>query len=64
MDPWVSKSPWRKKWQLTVVFLPGDPIGRGAGQATVHRVTKELGTTLLIKNNNKNGLSEVVLTFK
>ena len=22
-DPWVGKIPWRKKWQLTPVFLPG-----------------------------------------
>ena len=23
MDPWVVKIPWRKKWQPTLVFLPG-----------------------------------------
>ena len=22
-DPWVGKFPWRRKWQLTPVFLPG-----------------------------------------
>ena len=22
-DPWVTKLPWRRKWQLTSVFLPG-----------------------------------------
>ena len=22
-DPWVKKIPWRRKWQLTLVFLPG-----------------------------------------
>ena len=22
-DPWVGKIPWRRKWQPTVVFLPG-----------------------------------------
>ena len=22
-DPWVRKIPWRRKWQLTPVFLPG-----------------------------------------
>jgi len=21
-DPWVGKSPWRRKWQPTAVFLP------------------------------------------
>ena len=24
-DPWVGKIPWRKAWQLTPVFLPGEP---------------------------------------
>ena len=22
-DPWVRKIPWRKKWQPTLIFLPG-----------------------------------------
>ena len=22
-DPWVGKTPWRRKWQPTPVFLPG-----------------------------------------
>ena len=24
MDPWVRKIPWRRKWQPTPVFLPGE----------------------------------------
>ena len=27
-DPWVGKIPWRKAWQLTPVFLPGEPQGQ------------------------------------
>jgi len=23
VDPWVGKIPWRRKWQSTPVFLPG-----------------------------------------
>ena len=23
LDPWVGKIPWRRKWQLTLVFLSG-----------------------------------------
>ena len=23
-DPWVGKSPWRRAWQSTPVFLPGE----------------------------------------
>ena len=25
-DPWVRKIPWRKRWQPTPVFLPGEPL--------------------------------------
>ena len=27
-DPWVGKIPWRRKWQPTHVFLPGESPGR------------------------------------
>ena len=27
-DPWVRKSPWRRKWQPTPVFLPGKYQGQ------------------------------------
>ena len=27
-DPWVGKIPWRRKWQLTPVFLPGKCHGQ------------------------------------
>ena len=26
-DPWVGKIPWRRAWQLTPVFLPGESPG-------------------------------------
>ena len=26
-NPWVEKIPWRRKWQPTPVFLPGEPHG-------------------------------------
>ena len=29
-DPWVRRSPWRRKWQPTPVFLPGESHGRGS----------------------------------
>ena len=34
-DPWVKKIPWRRAWQPTLVFLPGEfhgqrsPVGYG-----------------------------------
>ena len=27
-DPWVGKIPWRKAWQATPVFLPGESHGQ------------------------------------
>ena len=27
-DPWIRKIPWRRKWHLTPVFLPGEFHGR------------------------------------
>ena len=27
-DPWVGKIPWRRKWQPTLVFLPGESYGQ------------------------------------
>ena len=27
-EPWVSKVPWRRKWQPTPVFLPGESHGQ------------------------------------
>ena len=27
-DPWVGKVPWRRAWQPTPVFLPGESHGQ------------------------------------
>ena len=27
-DPWIGKMPWRRKWQSTPVFLPGESHGQ------------------------------------
>ena len=39
-NPWVGKISWRRKWQPTLVFLPGKSMDRGAWRATVHGVAK------------------------
>ena len=39
-DSWVGKMPWRRAWQPTPVFLPGESMDRGAWQAAFHRVAK------------------------
>ena len=28
LDPWVRKIPWKRTWQPTPVFLPGEPHGQ------------------------------------
>ena len=28
LDPWVGKIPWRRAWQLTPVFSPGESPGQ------------------------------------
>ena len=38
--PGSERSPGERKWQSTPVFLLGNPMDRGAWQATVHRVVK------------------------
>ena len=40
-DPWFGKIPWRRKWQPTLVLLPGKSRGRRSlVQATVRGVAK------------------------
>ena len=39
-DPWVWKISWRRAWQPTLVFLPGESHGQRGWWATVQRVTK------------------------
>ena len=39
-DPWVRKSSWRREWQPTPVFLPGESQGQWSLAGTVHRVAK------------------------
>ena len=40
-NPWVRKIPWRRKWQLTPVFLPGESHGqRSLVVHRIHRVAK------------------------
>ena len=39
-DSWVRKIPWRRAWQPTPVFSPGEPHGQRSLEATVQRVAK------------------------
>ena len=47
LNTWVGKIPWRRKWQLAPVFLPGEFHGQRSWRATVHGVRKESDMTEL-----------------
>ena len=44
-DPWVGKIPWRRTWQPTPVFLPGESHGQKSLVGYSPRGHKELDTT-------------------
>ena len=44
-NSWVRKIPWRRKWQPTPVFLPGDSHGQKSLAGYSTRGLKELDTT-------------------
>ena len=44
-DPWVGKVPWRRKWQLTRVFLPGESCGRRSLEGYSPQGRRESDTT-------------------
>ena len=57
-DPWVRKIPWRRKWQPTPVFLPGESHGQRslAGYSPWGRkesdTTEPLSTRVLFSSVN------------
>ena len=47
MDPWVGKIPWKRKWQPTPAFLPGESHGQRSLAGYIpwgSRVRHDLGT--------------------
>ena len=44
-NPWVGKIPWRRKWQPTPVFLPGESHGQRSLVGFSPRGHKESDTT-------------------
>ena len=37
-NPWVGKIPWRRAWQPTAVFLPGESLEKGAWSIGSQRI--------------------------
>ena len=50
--PWVRKSPWRRKWQPTPVFLPVESHGQSSLEGYSPWGLKELDTTYRLNNSN------------
>ena len=44
-DPWVGKMPWRREWQPTPVFLPGESHGQRSLVGHSPQGCKESDTT-------------------
>ena len=44
LNPWIGKIPWRRKWQPTPVFLPGESYGQRSLVGYSPSVCKELDT--------------------
>ena len=36
-DPWVGKIPWKRKWQSTLIFLPGKSHGHSLAPTPTHK---------------------------
>ena len=61
-DPWVGKIPWRREWQPTPVFLPGESHGQGslAGYSPWGRKESDM-TWRLNSNTNMSSVSPLFL---
>ena len=53
-DPWVGKIPWRKAWQPTPVFLPGESHGQRNLVGYRPWDQQQLDMTEQLNNNNNN----------
>ena len=61
-DPRVGRIPWRRKWQPTLVLLPGKSHGkRSLVEYTVHGFAKSLVTTWQLDNNKGEPYSHLCL---
>ena len=56
-NPWVRKIPWRRKWQPTLVCLPGKSHGQRSLVGYSPWGLKESDTTQWLNNNNRHDQS-------
>ena len=62
-DPWVGKIPLSRKWQPTVIFLPGESHRQKGWGTTVHRVTEcQTGLKQLSMHTHGNFMFNILQT--
>ena len=59
---WVRKIPWRRKWQLTPVFLPGESCGQRNLAGYSPWGLKRVGHNLVTKQQQMYGSSPLLGT--
>ena len=58
-DPWVRMIPWRRSWQLTLVFLPGESHGQRSLVGYSPQSHKELDTAEVENSAVATGLEKI-----
>ena len=71
-DPWVGKIPWRRKWQPTPVFLPGESHGQtslagynpwGCKEFNMTEATEQKCSPMYWTEIEEVGFEDLVLSF-
>jgi len=62
-DPWVRKIPWRRPWQPTPVFLPGQFHGQRSLRSYSPRGHKELDVTERISGISLEQALQLIITI-
>ena len=63
-DPWVGKIPWRRKWQPTLVFLPGEFQGQRNLVGYSPRGREELDTTETLTHKHTVSVCCLEMTWR
>ena len=58
-NPWVGKIPWRRKWQPTPVFLPGESHGQRSLVGYDPQGHKESGTTEVTQHTQHRAINSI-----
>ena len=56
-DPWVGKSRWRRKWQPTPMFLPGESHGQKSLVSYSSGGCKRVGNDLVTKYQQRHDIN-------